>query len=176
MTASRTKILANLTPRRFLITLGLAISSVVVGSAAFAQARLYVVRTPAGLTHAEFRFAGQAPAGFEDIDTIFLSRIQTAANGGVIARRPEGSMILKGKGTENWLELKNIVFKGEIVRFTTESRNGISYRFDGSMVPRFRLDKYGNIKGQVLHGTLVKLDRGVEVARTAASFQLGEYS
>jgi len=52
------------------------------------------------LTHAEFRFAGPAPAGFEEIESILLSRIQTAANGKVIERKPEGSIILHGADGE----------------------------------------------------------------------------
>src|SRR5690349_1050901 len=81
---------------RLMRCFGLFLLPILLSSAALTQARLYVVRTKSGLTHSEFRFASPAPAGFEEIESILLSRIQTAANGKVIERKPEGSIILHG--------------------------------------------------------------------------------
>jgi|SRR5580765_3475683 len=151
----------------------LVISAVLFGQQAAAQKRLRVIDRPGDLGGGEFQILGPQPSGFEDFRSMWVRKFQTTASGNIIANKPEGGV---WAGGDKEFQMREIVFYRRNLRFKTIALKGISYQFEGRFPAHFNLDSHGEITGEVLRGTLSRLEKGKQIVKATVGFMFQFYS
>jgi len=123
------------------------------------------------LNDGEYQMIGIKPAGFEDFDSMWVSKFEINAQGKVVAKPPKGGVSIAVGKIVTELPMKQILFSGKHLLFRTTSLSGIAYRFDGRYPGRFTTDERGAITGEVLRGTLIKNKSGVRIASAIIAFK-----
>jgi hypothetical protein len=111
------------------------------------------------------------PKGFEDFETLSITtRVYSEKYPDGIAVKPTGALLTAS--TEYKFSQTNI--NGKRISFVTQTKKGVSFRFDGKFVNKkykYKLeDGEENEQNVVLEGRLTKLRTGVRIAETKIKF------
>lgn len=123
-----------------------------------------------------YYFLGDSPKGFEDFKQFNINNKNLDVNpkdrhyGELI--KPNGSMILLDEKKGTYLRFENLEISNGKVHFDAQSKNGLSYEFDGEFLVRgnfYTLDE----NAKVLEGVLTKKEYGKTVAESRVTFGWG---
>lgn len=120
----------------------------------------------------EFQSIGNLPPEFGQV--IFALGEVTLPRRGKATIRGTGGVLEAGGVKDGRIFGAGVV--GRTLSFATRERNGVSYRFNGVFPENYAVDRHGIPIGVVLAGTLVRVEKGIDAAKTRVSFRFQFYS
>jgi len=129
-------------------------------------------KTPALLDWGEFQSIGNLPREFGQV--IFAIGELKVPRLGKVTLQGAAGVLEAGGVTDS--KIFGARVEGRKLSFATREKNGVSYRFNGAFPENYAVDRHGIPSGVILAGTLVRVEKGNEAARTRVSFRFQFYS